>query len=150
MVADKKDDAGLFGWKNWTIPEHPSNRSNITPRPGIDGSTDGNSFMAEKPMELPGEMYNPVKYPNMSPAWSLHTMFISPFLKTIFTDIFGSFSHGGGFLCEKFELSAMECMEYYGVKQGLTACRDYYDDMMECKFNVKKFFHYFYFYNAFL
>ena len=25
----------------------------------IDGSTDGNSFMAEKPMELPGEMYNP-------------------------------------------------------------------------------------------
>ena len=55
-----------------------------------------------------------------------------------------------GFLCEKFELSAMECMEYYGVKQGLTACRDYYDDMMECKFKVEKFFHYFYFYNAFL
>ena len=36
MVADKKDDAGLFGWKNWTIPEHPSNRSNITPRPGVN------------------------------------------------------------------------------------------------------------------
>ena len=30
----------------------------------------------------------------------------------------------------------MECMEYYGVKQGLSACRDYYDDMMECKFKV--------------
>ena len=36
MVADKKEDAGLFGWKNWTIPEHPSNRSNVTPRPGVN------------------------------------------------------------------------------------------------------------------
>ena len=34
MVADK-DDGGLFGWKNWTIPASPLNTANITPIPGV-------------------------------------------------------------------------------------------------------------------
>ncbi len=33
-------------------------------------------------------------------------------------------------------MNAMECIEYYGVKQGLEACKDFYDDFLECSFQV--------------
>lgn len=32
-----------------------------------------------------------------------------------------------------FEMRAMECIEYYGSKQALTACKDWYDDFIECR-----------------
>ena len=39
-------------------------------------------------------------------------------------------SQGG--VCADFELKALECVEYYGAKQGITACKDWYDDYIEC------------------
>jgi hypothetical protein len=30
----------------------------------------------------------------------------------------------------------MECIEYYGMKQGLEACKDWYDDFLECVYQV--------------
>ena len=43
-----------------------------------------------------------------------------------------------GGLCADFELKAMECIEYYGQKQGLTACKDWYDDFIECQGKAKQ------------
>ena len=37
-----------------------------------------------------------------------------------------------GQMCADFELKALECIEYYGAKQGITACKDWYDDYIEC------------------
>jgi len=34
--------------------------------------------------------------------------------------------------CQDLEVSAWECMEYYGEKRGAVICRDYYDDFIEC------------------
>ena len=34
--------------------------------------------------------------------------------------------------CLNRELEALECMEYYGPKQGKKLCVDYYDDYVEC------------------
>merc|ERR1712122_82911 len=31
-----------------------------------------------------------------------------------------------------------ECIEYYGAKQGLTACKDWYDDYIECTHKTKQ------------
>ena len=36
-------------------------------------------------------------------------------------------------MCADFEIRAIECIEYYGAKQGITACKDWYDDYMECQ-----------------
>jgi hypothetical protein len=33
-------------------------------------------------------------------------------------------------------MNAMECIEYYGMKQGLEACKDWYDDFLECVYQV--------------
>ena len=30
-------------------------------------------------------------------------------------------------------MKAIECIEYYGAKQGITACKDWYDDYIECQ-----------------
>ena len=37
-----------------------------------------------------------------------------------------------GGICGDFEMKALECIEYYGAKQGITACKDWYDDFIEC------------------
>ena len=45
--------------------------------------------------------------------------------------------------CSKPELVALECIEYYGMKQGVKLCRDYYDDFIECvksPVTVRQFF----------
>ena len=34
--------------------------------------------------------------------------------------------------CCKKEMEALDCIEYYGMKQGLKLCADYYDDFVEC------------------
>lgn len=36
-------------------------------------------------------------------------------------------------MCADFEIKAIECIEYYGSKQGITACKDWYDDFIECQ-----------------
>ena len=33
----------------------------------------------------------------------------------------------------------MECIEYYGAKQGITACKDWYDDFIECQTGKEKY-----------
>ena len=33
----------------------------------------------------------------------------------------------------------MECIEYYGAKQGITACKDWYDDFIECQTGGRAF-----------
>ena len=38
-----------------------------------------------------------------------------------------------GGMCADFEIRAIECIEYFGAKQGITACKDWYDDYMECQ-----------------
>ena len=40
--------------------------------------------------------------------------------------------------CGDFELKALECIEYYGAKQAITACRDWYDDFLECQSGAKQ------------
>lgn len=39
--------------------------------------------------------------------------------------------------CTPLEMSAFECIEYYGQKRGSVICKDYYDDWLECN-NRKK------------
>ena len=41
-------------------------------------------------------------------------------------------------MCADFELKAVECIEYYGAKQGMTACKDWYDDYIECQTGAKQ------------
>jgi len=50
----------------------------------------------------------------------------------------GGIMTGAGRRCEAFELQAMECLEYYGLKQGMEACKDWYDDLMECRYMTKQ------------
>ena len=41
-------------------------------------------------------------------------------------------------MCADFELKAVECIEYFGAKQGMTACKDWYDDYIECQTGAKQ------------
>jgi len=138
----EKKDGGLFGWREWDIklPVHPQFIAETKPSKRCDGSYTGDEFYSyDKPVDnYVNSLYNPVAYPNLSPAWTLHSQFISPWIKTVFTDMSGSANNTAGLHCEKFELNALECMEYYGINQGLTACKDAYDDLMECKFMTKR------------
>jgi len=133
------DDSGFMGWKDWKVPRFGTDR-NITPVPGIDGSSSGNGYGSDRPVrEWPGEYFNPVKYPNMSPSWTMMSLYTTPYITTFFTDIGGGLCfNGAGLPCEKFELQAMECMEFYGTKQGSYACKDAYDDLMECRHKTKQ------------
>merc|ERR1719348_1498764 len=61
-----------------------------------------------------------------------------PMFKCILTDMGAQVASGQGGVCADFELNAMECIEYYGAKQGITACKDWYDDYMECQSGAKQ------------
>jgi hypothetical protein len=57
------------------------------------------------------------------------------------TNIISSGCVGGSFassFCDKIELKALECVEYYGVSRGLKICRDHYDDYLECTLKDKQ------------
>jgi len=132
------EDGGFLGWKNWKIPTTSRFEARTKPDEKIDGSYAGDALLADHPYRtFPGELFNPVQYPNLSPAWTLQSQFVAPQIKTIFTDMTGIYN-GAGMQCEGFELQAMECMEYYGTNQGFTACKDVYDDLMECKYKTKR------------
>jgi len=83
-------------------------------------------------------IYNPVKYPEQSIAHHLSTRYYSPIIKTIFTDMGANIINMQSSTCADFELSALECIEYYGAKQGLVACKDWYDDYVECTHKSKQ------------
>jgi len=76
--------------------------------------------------------FNPVKYPERGIEYALSTQYISPLVKNVFTDMGCNLQNRQGSVCEDFETNAMECLEYYGTKQGLVACKDWYDDYIEC------------------
>jgi len=139
----EKKDGGLFGWREWDIklPVHPQFYAETKLSKKTDGSYTGDEFSGayDKPNDnWVNSAFNPAAYPNMSPAWTLHLQFLSPWIKTAFTDMGATMNNSAGMTCEKFELNALECMEYYGINQGLTACRDAYDDLMECKYKTKR------------
>lgn len=140
MVAE--DDKGLFGWKEWKLPKHPVRELETKPHPTKDGHYDADDyFCVQKPdrYALPTDQFNPVRYPNLSPAWTLWRDYgIMPKFKTYFTSIGGQLKNNAGGKCQKFELEAMECLEYYGLQQGMDACKDWYDDLMECRFHTKQ------------
>merc|ERR1711874_802301 len=55
-----------------------------------------------------------------------------PYKKCWFTDVTAPLNTHQGNMCQDFELRAMECIEYYGAHQGMTACKDWYEDFLEC------------------
>ena len=90
-MGDQKD-AGLFGWKNWSIPDdwtavkrdrtpaHPQagvydleSNHNMTNRPGADALTRE-------------DYYNPVRNPQLSIGYELMKTWQTP-LKNIFTEM---------------------------------------------------------------
>jgi len=137
--ADAPPDNGLFGWKDWKLPKDPRLTYDITPNKESDGSHNLDSNGPPFPrFGQVSEKYNPVKYPNYSSAWHVFYNFPMPHIYTLWTDLAGSIHNSAGSACEAFELNTVECMEYYGVKQGVEACKDWYDDLMECRFKTKR------------
>jgi len=133
-------DNGLFGWKDWKFPKDPRLAYDSTPNPDTDGSYECQTHSGPPFPRLapPGDSLNPARYPNASPAWSLFYNFPMPHIYTFWTDMTGTIHNSAGSACEAFELNTVECMEYYGMKQGVEACKDWYDDLMECRFKTKR------------
>lgn len=143
-MADKKpEDGGLFGWRNWTWPDEwtqiKRDRTPIAPDSGkfmIDEDLSDPKAPLRKNMVLHDDR-NPVRHPERSIAYDLMKTW-QPAFKCILTDMGAQVVSGQGGVCADFELNAMECIEYYGAKQGITACKDWYDDYMECQSGAKQ------------
>eukprot|EP00088_Acartia_fossae_P016814 TRINITY_DN1946_c0_g1_i5.p1 TRINITY_DN1946_c0_g1~~TRINITY_DN1946_c0_g1_i5.p1 ORF type:complete len:200 (+),score=32.08 TRINITY_DN1946_c0_g1_i5:31-630(+) len=141
--GEKEKDSGLFGWRDWKYPEGPIQKMERQPAPA-DGSYDPTDWLVEnKPSKWAHvfsqpDKFNPVRYPKLSMYHSMLPIYNAiPMYKTVFTDIGNVLAVCPGAKCEKFELRATECLEYYGLKQGMDACQDWYDDLMECRYNSK-------------
>merc|ERR1712088_618053 len=102
------------------------------------GGTQQTSGKMEEVIDSTGNCYNPVKYPELSIAHHLSRRYTTPYLKTFFTDMGANVINMQSGPCMDFELNALECIEYYGAKQGLTACKDWYDDYIECVHKSKQ------------
>jgi len=72
-------------------------------------------------------------YPNRTIDTHLKLWYNTPWLWSPFTDMFSSWFTNCNNRCGKFELEALECMEYYGLKKGKIICKDIYEDFMECR-----------------
>eukprot|EP00092_Neocalanus_flemingeri_P022821 GFUD01024745.1.p1 GENE.GFUD01024745.1~~GFUD01024745.1.p1 ORF type:complete len:198 (+),score=38.92 GFUD01024745.1:79-672(+) len=141
-MAPAEDAGGLFGWKNWTLPDkYTAVERDRTPRSPQSGAFDEKDLngdnMSGKHSFLPTDQYNPVMHPQLTIADHLLRVW-QPFLKNFFTDMGANISSSQGQMCGDFELRAMECIEYYGSKQGITACKDWYDDFIECQTGAKQ------------
>merc|ERR1711976_614813 len=80
------------------------------------------------------------RYPNPK-RWQreLHFRYIRPYFNNILTDITSTaMTSQYDRTCGPMEIKAMECIDYYGTQKGLELCKDYYDDFMECTFNIKQ------------
>eukprot|EP00091_Calanus_sinicus_P014184 TRINITY_DN3159_c0_g1_i1.p2 TRINITY_DN3159_c0_g1~~TRINITY_DN3159_c0_g1_i1.p2 ORF type:complete len:190 (-),score=43.36 TRINITY_DN3159_c0_g1_i1:91-660(-) len=133
-MGSKDQDGGIFGWKNWTLPDEWTtihrDRTPIKPR-------DKDEIGMHGDFPVWGDDNNPVRNTNLTIADHL-LRYWTPYLKNFFTDMTANFISTQGQRCGDFELRAMECIEYYGAKQGLTACKDWYDDFMECQLGAKQ------------
>jgi len=142
-MGDKKDDSGLFGWKNWKIPDEwtvvARDRTPVSPtsgRFGLDYDLDDKDNPNRNVLVL-RDQYNPVRHPERSIAYDLMRHW-QPFYKNFLTDMGAYVMSAQAGICADFELKAMECIEYYGAKQGITACKDWYDDYIECQTGAKQ------------
>lgn len=128
----------LLGWKQWQVGDWLFGvEKDRTPVPGTVGSVEdagsGNKFDIEL-----NTGYNPVKYPDLTIAQHLQRRFHHPYIKSFLSEVgvnIMSFQHS---MCADFEINAMECIEYYGAKQGIVACKDWYDDFIECVHKSKQ------------
>ncbi|XP_046970357.1 NADH dehydrogenase [ubiquinone] iron-sulfur protein 5-like [Vanessa cardui] len=65
---------------------------------------------------------------------------VSPFLRTIFTDITGGMlSHQLLGKCATQEMDMMDCIEAYGFDRGPRKCYSYIEDFKECQGKTKQF-----------
>eukprot|EP00088_Acartia_fossae_P025945 TRINITY_DN26720_c0_g1_i1.p1 TRINITY_DN26720_c0_g1~~TRINITY_DN26720_c0_g1_i1.p1 ORF type:complete len:200 (-),score=40.94 TRINITY_DN26720_c0_g1_i1:105-704(-) len=142
-MGGDSQDAGFLGWKNWRIPDE----WNRVSRDRTEKSPDSGAFLVDSDCNdptnpqrgawFPDEQYNPVRHPQRSIAWDLMKVW-QPHYKSFFTDMGAYVASSQAGVCAKFEIQALECIEYYGAKQGITACKDWYDDYMECTTGAKQ------------
>ncbi|XP_045452282.1 NADH dehydrogenase [ubiquinone] iron-sulfur protein 5-like [Melitaea cinxia] len=65
---------------------------------------------------------------------------VSPFIRTIFTDITGSMlSHQMLGRCATHEMAMMDCIEAYGWDRGSRKCKPLIEEFKECQTNTKQF-----------
>jgi len=130
-----------IGWKDWKISDWlggvKKDRTPYSPTAGKFGEPWGPEA-SNWDFEWNGKCYNPVKYPEMTIAHHLSQRFHSPQMHTYITDMGANVMDGQGGKCMDFEMNALECIEYYGSKQGITACKDWYDDYIECMHQSKQ------------
>lgn len=150
MPEDKEAGAGLFGWRDWKWSDSwhqvSRDRTEISPTAGSYDWNETDQGNPGHPGFLNGgrgtidmtDPYNPVRNPQRSIAWDLMQRTWTPFMKNWFTDVGAHVASNQGGICQDFELRAMECIEYFGAKQGITACKDWYDDYMECRSGAKQ------------
>jgi len=142
-MGDKSNEAGLFGWKNWSIPDDwTSVARDRTPSQPDAGKfdVDTNHGMTNRPGRdalCIGDDHNPVRNPQLSIGYELMKTW-QPALKNIFTEMGAYVMSSQGGICADFELKAVLCIEYYGAKQGMTACKDWYDDYIEFQTGAKQ------------
>jgi len=144
-MAPAKDegDGGLFGWKHWTFPDEwtvvARDRTEKSPTAGrIEASDPWNDDHPGKDALVPfTDQRNPVRNPQLTIAADLMRG-VQPLYKSFFTDMGANLLSNQGGICQDFELRALECIEYYGAKQGMTACKDWYDDFIECQAGAKQ------------
>ena len=87
-----KDDAGLFGWRNWRIPdEFTIIQRDRTPKSATSGRYNRQADLTDT--DHPGadaiacgDAYNPVRHPELSIAWHL-LKYWQPVYKSFFTDL---------------------------------------------------------------
>jgi len=144
------DDGGLFGWRHWTIPDSwtmveldRKPRSPTSGAYGVEGDPTGGEWgkntqsLGEAITRPVGDHWNPVRHPQLTIADALLRVH-SPAIKTFATDMFAHVVSAQSGICGDFELKALECIEYYGSKQAITACKDWYDDFLECQTSTKQ------------
>lgn len=92
-MADKSKDAGLFGWKNWSIPDDwTAVKRDRTPAHPEAGKFDLDSNHSMSNMPGAGDQltredyYNPVRNPQLSIGYELMKTWQTP-LKNIFTEM---------------------------------------------------------------
>ncbi len=78
-------------------------------------------------------MWNDKLYPNKDISTMFVRDYMVPYISLPTTDLFANFNTYANTDCGGFEKNALECMEYYGLKQGKTICADYYLDLVECR-----------------
>ena len=87
-----KDDAGLFGWRNWRIPDEVTIvQRDRTPKSPTSGRYNRQADLSDddnpgKDAMFANDAYNPVRHPQLSIAWQL-MKYWQPVYKSFFTDL---------------------------------------------------------------